>query len=395
MKEKSISAVDPSGPSNLVKQSNFNVLFHGVVGLSLLGLIGAFDPRFFAILINTLSDAYLGVSVFVAATLAGFYLLSNAIKPQFMLRMTNNHLAQVGIASLLGALPGCGGAIIVVTQFVSGKMSFGALVAVLISTMGDAAFLLIAHEPQKAALVYAICLITGCVSGCLLNWLHGLNYLRPKIPPKLADEHQTVPDIPEHLSKWFVYLIIPGVVLGAAAAMQHNTDIWFGGLAQFEPTKWLGFVGAFLSVLIWYSQPLNSWSARFCQAKTIQNVKQTVVAETSFITVWVIMGFLAYEMLVYFMALDLSSLFANLGPLVILMAVLIGLIPGCGPQIVTTTLFVNGAIPFSALLANAISNDGDALFPALAMAPKAAIMATVYSGIPAMILGCVFFGLGW
>ena len=31
---------------------------------------------------------------------------------------------------------------------------------------------------------------------------------------------------------------------------------------------------------------------------------------------------------------------------------------------------------FSAQLANAISNDGDALFPAIAIAPKAAILAT-------------------
>ena len=41
-----------------------------------------------------------------------------------------------------------------------------------------------------------------------------------------------------------------------------------------------------------------------------------------------------------------------------------------------TTLYVNGVIPFSAQLANAISNDGDALFPAIAIAPKAAILAT-------------------
>ncbi|MGP9497150.1 putative manganese transporter, partial [Pseudoalteromonas sp. AOP7-A1-14] len=49
--------------------------------------------------------------------------------------------------------------------------------------------------------------------------------------------------------------------------------------------------------------------------------------------------------------------------------------------------YIQGIIPFSALAANAISNDGDALFPAIAMAPKAALVATIYSAIPAILVG--------
>ena len=67
-------------------------------------------------------------------------------------------------------------------------------------------------------------------------------------------------------------------------------------------------------------------------------------------------------------------------------AILIGFIPGCGPQIMITSMYVSGQIPLSAQIGNAISNDGDALFPAIALAPKAAIIATLYSGIPAMIV---------
>ena len=48
--------------------------------------------------------------------------------------------------------------------------------------------------------------------------------------------------------------------------------------------------------------------------------------------------------------------------------------------------WLNGFIPFSAEIGNAISNDGDALFPAIALAPKAAIIATIYSAIPAIIV---------
>ena len=69
-----------------------------------------------------------------------------------------------------------------------------------------------------------------------------------------------------------------------------------------------------------------------------------------------------------------------------LIAILFGFIPGCGPQIIVTTYYLNGYIPLSAELGNAISNDGDALFPAIALAPKSAILATLYSGIPAVIV---------
>ena len=68
-----------------------------------------------------------------------------------------------------------------------------------------------------------------------------------------------------------------------------------------------------------------------------------------------------------------------------LMGVVVGLLPGCGPQIVTTTLYISGAIPLSAQIGNAISNDGDALFPAIALAPRAAIVATLYTTIPALV----------
>ena len=69
-----------------------------------------------------------------------------------------------------------------------------------------------------------------------------------------------------------------------------------------------------------------------------------------------------------------------------LIGLLIGFIPGCGPQIMITSMYVSGQIPMSAQLGNSISNDGDALFPAIAISAKAAIVATLYSAIPAIII---------
>ena len=84
------------------------------------------------------------------------------------------------MAAFLGALPGCGGAIIVVTQYTRGHVSFGSVVAVLIATMGDAAFLLIAREPTTGLLMMAMGFSVGTVTAWAVDAFHGTQFMRPK-----------------------------------------------------------------------------------------------------------------------------------------------------------------------------------------------------------------------
>jgi hypothetical protein len=118
-----------------------------------------------------------------------------------------------------------------------------------------------------------------------------------------------------------------------------------------------------------------------------------VLQDTSFVTTWVVLAYLLFGLGVFVTGLDLGALFQAWTPLLPLVAILIGLLPGCGPQIVVTSLYLAGAVPFSAQLGNAISNDGDALFPAMALAPKAALLATFYSAIPALIVAYGYYGI--
>ena len=118
--------------------------------------------------------------------------------------------------------------------------------------------------------------------------------------------------------------------------------------------------------------------------------------ETSFITVWVVAAFLAYEYLDQFAGLDLAAAFKAAGPALPLIAIAVGFIPGCGPQVLVTTLYINGLIPFAALLGNAIANDGDALFPALALTPRAAIDRNLVQRHPGRDPGvCVLLFPAW
>lgn len=114
--------------------------------------------------------------------------------------------------------------------------------------------------------------------------------------------------------------------------------------------------------------------------------------DTNFVLAWAIAAFILFELFTAWSGIVLTHWFKEFHTIAPLLGILVGLLPGCGPQIVVTSLYIQGAIPFSAQLGNAISNDGDALFPAIALAPKVAIYATLFSTVPALI---VAYGYYW
>ena len=144
-------------------------------------------------------------------------------------------------------------------------------------------------------------------------------------------------------------------------------------------------LGVGLSMLIWARSPVKSMTNAKDSAAT------RVTEETSFILAWVILAFLLFEYLYNFAGLDLEAMFHAVGWTLPLIAIAIGFLPGCGPQILVTTFYINGLVPFSALIGNAIANDGDALFPAIALDPRAALIATIYSAVPAVIVAYGFY----
>ena len=75
------------------------------------------------IIFTSIADAYLQVSTFVAATFLIIYGIERTLKIDATAMLKRDTVWQVPVAAGLGALPGCGGAIIVVTQYVTGRLS--------------------------------------------------------------------------------------------------------------------------------------------------------------------------------------------------------------------------------------------------------------------------------
>ena len=334
------------------------------------------------IIFTSIADAYLQVSTFVAATFLIIYGIERTLKIDATAMLKRDTVWQVPVAAGLGALPGCGGAIIVVTQYVTGRLSFGGVVAALTATMGDAAFLLIAQEPLTGLAMVALGFVVGTLSGWVINFIHGGDFLRSshtRADAQIHVEHDDASTL--LLDRLWLLILGPGIVLAGLVAFQFDVDAMFATDMLDRPATLLGVVGGVLALSMRLAPSFGvKGDAAFSAGAGL--VRRTI-SDTNFVTVWVIFAYLVFELSVYFLGLDLKAVFDGWALFTPMIAILLGFLPGCGPQVLVTTMYLSGIIPLSAQIGNALSNDGDALFPAIAIAPKVAIVATLYSAVPA------------
>ncbi|MGP8304685.1 putative manganese transporter [Vibrio sp. YIC-376] len=392
-----------SSAQHLFRTTQFRLAYKRLlIPVFMLALLANDHTR--ALAITTLSNAFWAVSCYVCATLAIYHYLSQFMSEpnRFteLYRDSQNH--QVFFSSLLGALPGCGGAIVVTTQFISGQVRFGAIVAVLTSTMGDAAFLLLAAKPMVGIGVITTGIIVGTISGLVVNAIHKEDFLRPvqKKESTLDLQRQR-----EHYSAreqqainlqgiFWKWLIVPTSIVALTMSFQIDMNKLLG--LKTNTIEWIGAIFSVITMFLWaITKELGSYQATVSEDEKLidSHPIQKAAQDTNFISAWVIMAFIAFEFTTYLSGLDVAGSLSNWGVWMPLAGLAVGMLPGCGPQILVTSLYLSGAAPFSAQISNAISNDGDALFPAIAMAPKAALVATIYSSVPAFVVGYGYYFL--
>lgn len=365
--------------------------------ITLLALVAAETTR--TITVTTLSDAFWAVSTYVAFTLVIYHYLSNIMgKTNRITALYNkSRTNQVVFSSLLGALPGCGGAIVVTTQYISGKVGFGSVVAVLTATMGDAAFLLIAAQPKVGFGVMALGVAVGAVSGIIVNALHKDDFLRPEAK-EIVEPKRDIPCLQVKAinlqGAFWKWVLVPATVVAVLGSFQVDINQLLH--VPDHTIEWIGAALAIGSMLLWsLTKEISDYQSTVSEDNkcVTSHPIQKAAQDTNFVSAWVIVAFLIFELTTYFSGVDLHTVFLGYGMWMPLIGLAIGLLPGCGPQILVTSLYLSGAMPMSAQLSNAISNDGDALFPAIALAPKAAMVATFYSAVPAFVVGYGYYFL--
>lgn len=281
---------------------------------------------------------------------------------------------------------------------ISGKVGFGSVVAVLTATMGDAAFLLIAAQPKVGFGVMALGVVVGIVSGMVVNAIHKDDFLRPESPQIKEPTKQDIPCLQVKAinlqGTFWKLVLIPATIVAVLGSFQVDINQLFH--LPEHSIEWIGAILAIGSMMLWaLTKEISDYQSTVSEDNKCVSSHpiQKAAQDTNFVSAWVIVAFLIFELTTYFSGINLHTVFLGYGMWMPLIGLAIGLLPGCGPQILVTSLYLSGAMPMSAQLSNAISNDGDALFPAIALAPKAAMVATFYSAVPAFVVGYGYYFL--
>ena len=88
---------------------------------------------------------------------------------RFFEKLRGSKFGQIVVSALLGWIPGCMGGFASVSLFSHGMISFGALVAMLIATSGDEAFVMLTLFPGKALWISLLILAIGILVGVLID----------------------------------------------------------------------------------------------------------------------------------------------------------------------------------------------------------------------------------
>ena len=390
------------------------------------------------ILLVSMRDAFLAVTVFVGVMVLLFSYLQYATAGKFVELIKSNPKFQPIFGALMGLTPGCGGAIIMMPMYSRGIVSYGTVIATLIATLGDSAFILIGAVALDTKflfpviLVHVISFITGIIWGYLIDGCS----ITPKSPlgifgKNIQSEDQneilettnktSFDEVVEVLGReekgglayniihkgymlWWLVASV-GLVLAILLLYWYAKDPNYGPELSFDILTrdgfitWIGLLGTTLSIILYASS--KNWIGDDTEetiGDKLNSFEETLIhaaSETAFVTFWVLIAYLAFSYTLLFAGTTEADLAKyGSGILAIIVASSIGLIPGCGPQIITITAYTNNIISFPALVGNAISQDGDALFPLLVRHKMASLWATIHTLLPALVVGIGLHILG-
>lgn len=372
-----------------------------------------------ALLLRPLADAFLQVGVPVALLVAAAAWAQLRYGTRALDLLVRHRRAAPALGALLGVSPGCGGAILAAGLWLKGRASYGTAVAALTATMGDASFILLAVDLRTGLLVHGVLLVTGLVVGYAVDAV-GWDPRQDAVPePALATTRTGAAGAPVGAMAFTASpggaaggaVAAPGVLsacaptaaLPAAAAVLWLTAV-LGALlalpAAFALTDpaalaalagvdvWLLVgVAGFLACLVVF---VRSGCRLSDDDEDVPSSLSAALAhgavETAFVVFWVSVAYVGLAVLGAAVPVG-GEVLPLAGVVGVLVGALVALVPGCGTQIAFTGLWAAGGLPLPALLANAVGQDGDALLPMVARDRRSAVLTTVLTTVPAVVVG--------
>jgi hypothetical protein len=340
------------------------------------------------LLLRPLADAFMQVGVFVALMVAPFGWARHQWGHRLDDALRRRRAAAPLVAAALTMPPGCGGAILVVAAYSRGAVSYGAAVAALVATMGDASWVLLAADPVLTVQLKLGLLVVGATTGYVVDALgiaprRRVDRLPPAPPGPMSSR---VPRPSFQLHELGVLPVLLWVLLGTSATV--CVPVTFQLLDPANLYVLLGVAGTLVALVVFLRGGcrLADDDTTTVEASSMSQVLRHGGYEVAFVTVWVAAAYVVWSLFTHLTGFDGSQL-PLFGLAGVVVGACVGLIPGCAIQIVFAGIFVAGGMPLPTLMANTVSQDGDALIPMLALEHRSALLATVLTTIPALAVG--------
>ncbi len=288
---------------------------------------------------------------------------------------------QIVIAAFLGILPGCLGSFAAVSLYTHRILSFAALVTVMIATVGDEIFVMVAVIPETTLILVPLVFGIAIVAGLIILLFTRKNYM----PAEIILHPQFHKNDPEctcfHPSQ---------VVHQLKNTSFHRALLVFGFvlfivlliIGEVGPESWNWEKVTFFIVTIIGAFVVSTVSDHFLTEHIWRHIIKKHFVK---IFLWTFGAFFFIHLLNNY--IDVDYWIKDNTYLILLIAVLIGIIPESGPHIVFITLFASGTIPFSILLANSIVQDGHGAIPLLAESRKSFILMKLINVLVGLLIG--------
>lgn len=304
---------------------------------------------------------------------------------RMMGQLGRHKVGQVLLSAFLGTVPGCMGGFASVSMYNHGMISFGALVAMMIASSGDEAFVMLAMFPGQSAWIFLILFVIAVAAGLAVDLVHTADVSRDTCHSmKVHDEDMN--HVHEHEARhlgWKRIVMLSGTVLFITALLLGLLEEEeAGGEAEFHllSEEWMYWLFSILSLAL---------IAVLCLAKdhfVEEHLWHHIVCHhLPGILAWTSGTVLVAGLLMQ--SIDIGAWISDNTPLMVLLAALVGLIPESGPHLVFVTMFAAGVVPMPVLLASCVSQDGHASLPLLAESRSGWLKAKLVNVAVALILG--------
>lgn len=301
--------------------------------------------------------------------------------------LKQNRLGQYVLVASLGVIPGCLGAFTVVSLYSHKIVSFGALVAVMIATSGDEAFVMFSMFPQSAIWINIILFFLAIVVAFIVDMIFdNKRYFMPNLGHEFEiheqehcncfSKHTIVKQLKHMIFPRAFLIILFGVFLLAIFFSQIGPEIWNWKKITFV-------IGSIVSLFIIITVPDH-----FLEEHLYEHVIKKHLLR---VFLWTLGALLIVHYIEHY--LDITQWLQDNTITVLALATALGIIPESGPHMIFVTMYAQGLVPFAIILASSISQDGHGSLPLLAVSTKIFIWLKVINIIVAFTVGLIVLKL--